>query len=187
MRIHKVAMLTAAALLMAGATSVSAMSTCVKDARQALQDCRQSCQDTFTAAKLTCQNVDPTCGEACLQGRGTCLAGVAQILATGQLPGGGSLANCTGGTAACDAALQQDRQGCWAQYCASGQTCSSCAQTTDPTSCYECVDPFQVTAFSCRDTCRDSFRQDATVKFAKGQCKSTFQSCIKACPPLPPS
>jgi len=183
MRILTAAVLAGAAMLAAG--PASAVNQCVRDARQAVKDCRQSCQEDFTAAKLTCRNIAPACGEACLQGRRACEQGVEQILQTGLLPGGNTLANCAGGTDSCDAALQQARQACWAQYCASGQTCTSCAQTTDKGSCWECIDPAQVTAFSCRDACRDSFRLDATVQAMKALCKSGFKSCVTGCPPPP--
>lgn len=184
MRPLNAAVLAGAALLVASAAS--ATNTCVQSARQTYKDCKQSCQDDFTAAQLTCRNIEPGCGEACLEGRSTCTTGVEQILDTGQLPGGTtSLANCADGLNGCDAALQQARQACWAQYCASGQTCTSCAQTTDQVSCWECIDPAQLTAFSCRDACRDSFRLDLTVQAMKKLCKSTFQACIKQCPPPP--
>lgn len=183
MRVLKVAVLAAAAMFVAG--SAGAVNQCVTDARNAYKDCRQSCQDDFTAAKLTCRNIAPACGEACLQGRRTCTQGVQQILKTGQLPGGNTLANCASGTDGCDAALLQARQACWAQFCATGQTCTSCAQTTDQVSCWECIDPAQLTAFSCRDTCRDSFRLDPTVQAMKDLCKSSFKSCVTQCPPPP--
>src|SRR5262249_46469029 len=141
-----------------------------------------------TQQKLICRNVSPECGLACLAGRHTCRDNVATILATGQLPSGGTLDNCSTGTDACDAALQQGRQGCRAQYCAQNQTCTSCGDPniTDHNACYECVDPFQLTAFSCRDACRDSFRQNAEVKAAKQNCHAVFQSCISTCPPAMP-
>jgi hypothetical protein len=184
MRPLNAAVLAGAALLVASAAS--ATNTCVQSARQTYNDCKQSCQDDFTAAQLTCRNIEPACGEACLEGLSTCTASVEQILDTGQLPGGTtSLANCADGLNGCDAALQQARQACWAQYCASGQTCTSCAQTTDQVSCWDCIDPAQLTAFSCRDACRDSFRLDLTVQAMKNLCKSTFNACKKQCPPPP--
>jgi len=181
MRMLKIAVLAGVVMCVAG--SAGAINQCVNDARQAYKDCRQSCQDDFTAARLTCRNIAPACGEACLQGRQTCVAGVEQILQTGQLPGGNTLENCASGTNGCDAALLQARQACWAQFCAPGQTCTSCAQTTDKASCWECIDPAQLTAFSCRDTCGDSFRLDSTVQAMQALCKNSFKSCVQQCPP----
>ena len=173
------------AMLFAASSAARAASPCVKDARGAYKSCKQSCRDDYIAARLVCRGTDPVCGTACVEGRHTCAAGVESILDSGQLPDGSTLTNCSGGTNACDAALLQARQTCWAQYCDSGQTCTSCAQTTDPNACYECVDPAQATAFDCRDTCRDSFRQNDTVKAMKTLCKATFKSCIDQCPPAP--
>jgi hypothetical protein len=99
-----------------------------------------------------------------------------------------TLNNCPTGTNGCNAALQQARETCWAQNCAPGQTCSSCSDSniTSMSACLECIDPAQLTAFSCRDTCRDSFRLNGVVQSEKALCKSTFRSCIKACPVLTP-
>ena len=187
MRTHRLALLFASATLFVAVNTIRADEACKHEAKQAYHECKQLCHDDFVAAKLICRNVDPECGSACVGARHTCAQDVEDILATGQLPDG-MLANCPGGTNACDAALLQARQACWAQYCASGQTCTSCKDTTDAPSCYECIDPAQLTAFSCRDTCRDSFRQDATVQAMKGLCKSTFKTCIGLCPPaIPPA
>jgi len=181
----------ATALLMA--TGAGAVNQCKMDAQNAFQDCKDACREQFVAAKLTCKNVDPECGSACLSGRHACRAAVDNILSTGQLPPPPSptppatLTDCSGGTNACDAALLLGRQGCWLQYCAQNQTCNSCgdANITDHNACYECVDPFQVIAFSCRDTCRDSFRQNSIVKQDKALCQTSFKSCIAQCPPPP--
>lgn len=164
---------------------VHAANPCVKDAHGVYKECKQSCRDDYVSARLVCRGVDPVCGTACVSARHACAAQVKQILETGQLPDGSTLANCSGGTDACDAALLQAKQACWAQYCSSGQTCTSCGQTADPTTCYECVDPAQATAFACRDACRDSFRQNDTVKAMKSLCKTTFRSCVAQCPPAP--
>lgn len=185
------------AVLLAGVTvcgaggGAYAMSACKMDAQQAFQDCKQSCRDDFTAAKLVCRNIDPVCGSACVDANRTCRQNVETILDTGQVPTNppSTLTNCSGGTEACDAALQQARQACWAQFCAMGQTCTSCSDPniTDQNGCFECVDAAQLTAFTCRDTCRDSFRTNTTVQAMKSLCKTTLNSCIHACPTLGPA
>jgi hypothetical protein len=46
-----------------------------------------------------------------------------------------------------------------------------------------CVDPAQVTAFICRDACRDSFRTNPIVIADEANCRSIFQACVHACLP----
>lgn len=157
-------------------------SPCLSNARGDYLTCATRCRDAYIAARLTCRNVRPACGGACLAGRQACLDQVDTILATGELPGGSTLANCSSGTDACKAAFRTARQQCIAASCASGQTCTAC-QPSDQT-CTDCVDQAQVTDFLCRDACRDSWRTNATVLSMQASCRSGFQSCIAACPPL---
>jgi hypothetical protein len=145
-------------------------STCLLQAKDAFLGCKAQCKSDFVDARFLCKNIDPACGAACLAGRVTCFQGVDQILQTGQLPGGGTLANCSGGTNACDAAFAQAKQAC-------GAPCNG------NTTCMECVDNAQVQDFECTDTCRDSWLLDPTVKAMRVQCRSTFKSCVTACPP----
>src|SRR5262245_42366073 len=123
-----------ALLLGGGASTARADAACFHDARANLASCVSQCRSDFVAAKLTCRNVDPTCGAACLAGRGQCRDDVNDILQTGQLPGGGTLASCSGGTDQCKATLQAAKQAC-------GAPC----QAAD-TQCDECVDAAQVAA-----------------------------------------
>src|SRR5215470_14075492 len=80
------------------------------ECRQAARDeffaCKADCKEEYRSAKLTCRNVDPACGLPCMAGRQACLDAVDAILATGQLPGGGTLAaDCMTGTDGCMQAL----------------------------------------------------------------------------------
>ncbi|HLY37970.1 MAG TPA: hypothetical protein VKU61_08040 [Candidatus Binatia bacterium] len=162
-----------AALLAGDASSARADAACFHDARANFASCVSQCRSDFVAAKLTCRNVDPACGAACLAGRAQCRDNVDEILQTGQVPGGGTLANCSGGTDQCKATLQAAKQAC-------GAPC----QASD-TQCNECVDNAQVAAFECRDACRDSWRTNPTVIAMLASCQSAFRACIANCPPAP--
>jgi hypothetical protein len=156
--------------------------SCLSNARADYFTCATRCRDDYIAARLACRNVRPACGEACLAGRQACLDQVDAILATGDLPDGSALANCSGGTDACKATFRAARQQCIAASCPSGQTCTAC-QPSDQT-CTDCVDQAQVTDFLCRDACRDSWQTNATVMSMQEGCPGGFRSCVAACPPL---
>jgi hypothetical protein len=162
------------------ATRVDA-GVCKDNAVAAYLDCKGQCKSDFVDAKLTCRNVQPACGEACLAGRQQCFDNVEVILDTGQVPGGGTLDNCSGGTDACKAAFLDTAANTCGATCTQGAH-PSCTCNGDQT-CQDCVDQAQVTDFLCRDGCRDSFRTNAVVIAMKANCRSTFQACIHACPP----
>jgi hypothetical protein len=144
--------------------------------RQAIDDmraCKLECKEEFKAAKLTCKGIDPACGLGCLAGRQACRDTADAILDSGQLPGGGTLADCATGTDGCRAALDAAKAACGAP-CSSGDGV-----------CDACVDAAQVTSFVCRDTCREAWRAEALVTALRQSCKDTFQACTGACPPAP--
>ena len=173
MRVFQRVLVLSTAILLAGSELSAAWAdvACVQDARGNYRSCVTQCKSDFVASRLTCRNVDPVCGAACLAGRQTCLDNVQTILQTGQLPDASTLANCTGGTNQCKATLQTAKQACGAPCQASN------------TQCTECVDNAQVVAFECRDTCRDSWRTNPTVIAMLQTCQSSFRACIKLCPP----
>ncbi len=158
-------------LLADSAVRAHADATCVQRARTDMVACVAQCRDDFRSARFTCRGIDPTCGKACLAGRQACVDDVADILTTGQLPGGGTLANCAGGTDQCRSDLRAARTAC-------GAPCNA-----NPT-CDACVDAAQVTAFVCRDTCRESWRRDATVHGLLEACRVSFRACVAQCPRL---
>jgi len=169
-------MVVATTLLAGGGRADAGMDrTCLKNARQDHKDCIAQCQDDYRSARLVCRNIDPACGKACLAGRQACRDNADQILSTGVLPDGSSLANCAGGTDACKATLQQAKQAC-------GAPC----QPTDLT-CKECVDQAQIADFTCRDTCRDSWRTNATVIALLQACRDGFKQCVGQCPSATPA
>ena len=171
-RITQIAFHVTAAVVAGIAVAAAARAdlACKLQAKDDYVACKQACKDDYRAAKLTCRNIDPACGTACLAGRQVCRDGYESILATGQLPGGGTLDNCAAGTDGCRAQLEIDKTGC-------GAPCNG-----DPT-CDACVDAAQVTSFVCRDTCRESWRANAVVVALKDACTTTFQACIGACGP----
>ncbi len=162
-----------AAMVLAGSgwSSARGDATCLLNAKATFRGCVSQCKSDFVAARLTCRNVQPACGEACLAGRQACLDNIEAILQTGQVPGGGTLTNCSGGTDQCTANFQTAKQAC-------GAPC----QPSD-TACMECVDNAQVVNFECRDTCRTSWRTNPIVVSMLQSCQSSFKACIQKCPP----
>jgi len=161
MRHYRSWVLLAAALVLGWTARASADASCIQQA-------------DYHDSKFACRGVEPSCGTACLAGRQVCQDGVEAILDTGQLPAGGTLADCATGTDGCKATLQADKQTCPGWPC----------QLSDQ-ACNDCVDGKQVTAFICRDTCRDSWRADPTVISLAQNCKDVFKACVQACPKLP--
>ena len=205
MRIIGAMVVGACAILLMGAGTARADAACRQNAKQTYLACKSQCKSDYLDARFTCGNVQPGCGEACLAGRQQCFDNVDLIRDTGVVAGHCSvssqtqchldgdcpsgetcvvdvpLADCTGGTDACEAAfIASVTSTC-------GATCSQDAHPTcgchgDPT-CMGCVDPFQVTRFICRDGCGDSFRTNTTVQTLTASCRSTFKACVQACPP----
>ncbi len=161
----------AVAMALAGSGVAWADATCFQNAKANFQSCLSQCKSEFVADRLTCRNVQPACGEACLAGRQACVDNVDQILETGQLPDGSTLANCAGGTDQCKANFQ-----------AAKQTCGAPCQPTDA-QCTGCVDNALVVEFECRDTCRDSWRTNPTAIAMLQSCQRAFKACIAQCPP----
>ena len=145
---------------------------CKQQAKDDYVSCKQECKDDYRGDKLTCRNIDPACGSPCLVARQACRYEYEDVLATGQLPGGGTLAGCAAGTDGCRAQLALDKAAC-------GAPCNG------NTTCDACVDAAQVTSFVCRDTCRESWHADPAVAQLRTTCKDTFQACLAACPPAP--
>lgn len=173
MRVSRGVLVVSAAMVLAGSglSNARADATCVQNAKATYRACASQCKADFVDARLTCRNVQPACGVACLAGRQACFDNADNILQTGQLPDGSTLANCSGGTDQCKASLQAAKQAC-------GAPC----QPTD-TACKECVDNAQIVDFECRDGCRDSWRTNPTVIAMEQSCRDTFKACVQACPP----
>jgi len=162
-------LLLAVGIVLSFARTAQADPACLLEAKATALTCIAQCRDDLRSARFACRGVDAACGKACLAGRQVCTDGAEDILATGQVPGGGVLANCAGGTDGCKAALQAAKAIC-------GAPCNGNAV------CDACVDAAQVTAFVCRDGCRESWRGDATVKSLLASCRTSFRACVAACP-----
>lgn len=193
------------ALLLVGASIARADLACRQTAKENYLACKSQCKSDFLDARFTCGNVQPACGEACLAGRQQCFDNVDLVLETGVVSGhcsmtsgdqchldgdcptgetcvaDSTLANCPGGTDACQAAF----------LATATNTCgATCSQDAHPAcvcngnqTCSDCIDQAQVTRFLCRDACGDSFRTNSTVLTLKASCRSTFKACVQACPP----
>ena len=162
-------LLIAAGVVVGFARAAHGDPACILEAKATALACIAQCRDDLRSARFACRGVDASCGRACLAGRQVCTDAAEDILQTGQVPGGGVLANCSGGTAGCRAALQAAKAIC-------GAPCNGNAV------CDACVDAAQVTAFVCRDGCRESWRTDPTVKSLLASCRTTFRACVAACP-----
>jgi len=164
----------AMAALVAGARSANAQtptSTCVAQAKADYVACRTQCKQDFVDARFSCRNVDPQCGEACRAGREACVENVDNILESGKLPDGSDLADCTGGTDACRANFKAAKTACNAPCAPNDAECNGC------------VDNAQLTNFTCRDNCRDSWRANPTVIALRQSCRASFKACVQQCPP----
>src|SRR5215510_280042 len=158
MQIARLSLVLASVLLLGSVGRAHADALCIASAKADYLACKAQCKDDFQSAKFACRGVQPDCGKACLAGRDGCFDDVNAILDTGVLPsGGGNLDNCVGGTDKCKADLKTAKTGC-------GAPCNG------NTVCDGCVDAAQVVAFVCRDTCRESWRANTTVKALASTC-----------------
>src|SRR5262249_58503343 len=78
-------------------TGRAQLSTCQQQAKSDYLACKNQCKSDFIDARFACKNINPQCGMACLDGRDASLERVSALLKTGQLPGGVTLADCSGG------------------------------------------------------------------------------------------
>jgi hypothetical protein len=159
MRRFWIALGMAAAFGLGGGGTVVAQDTtqCLTDAVDARKACKAECKDDFQTAVFNCKNVNPECGKACLEGRARCMQPFVQVLE-----------DCLDG---CRAQLEGDKADCQTR-CSGDQAC------LDP-----CIDAAQVTAFICRDNCRESFRANESAQEGIKNCRAAFRACVHACPP----
>jgi hypothetical protein len=171
MRSIRASVLAGIGLGLIAAGAAGADNTCTQQARGTFRSCAAQCRDDLRTARFACRGVDPVCGKACLAGRQVCTDPIEEVLETGQLPQSGTLEGCATGTRGCKADLEAARTAC-------GPPCHGDA------TCDACVDGAQVTAFVCRDGCRESWRRNATVRAMREGCRTTFRACVAACPKL---
>jgi hypothetical protein len=157
---HLTAVLILGVAWMVSAPAVHA-GQCLRDAKSDFLDCKNSCKTDLLDAKAGCANVTPGCYLACRDGKLSCVNDVEQ-----------SLNDCI---AVCNAPLDAGRDTC--------KTMCNCASACGFNSCYvQCLDPYQSTAFGCRDSCRDNFKMDANAQTALAACKTGFKACLGGCP-----
>jgi len=139
---------------------------CILQAKDDFRGCRADCLDNYRDDKFRCRNVDPACGNACLAGRERCLEPFLQVLT-----------NCLDG---CRDTLKGHKTDCASMcQCGTPQECRDQGNT-----CYQdCLDPFQIEAFVCRDNCRESFHNDQQLQDNIHNCRASFRACVHACPP----
>jgi len=141
------------ALFLAGASAAMASETnpqCSRDATTQAQLCKAGCRDDFLTAKDMCRNINHDCADLCRASREDCVSGPLDSLET-----------CVDD---CDASLESAKEICRQQF------------APDTPERDQCIDDAQVTAFQCRDACREG------VIKALRQCRVTFRVCIQACP-----
>lgn len=141
-----------AILIGATAWGITPNPQCVLDAKSAKQLCTQTCQDNFRMAKDDCRNVDHDCADTCRGVRDTCLAPIYAVLQS-----------CLD---VCNTTLDSAKTDCRALY----------AKGSDDRN--HCIDAAQITAFMCRDTCRENLDRAALR-----ECRKAFHQCMVACPP----
>lgn len=165
--------LAAVACLCLAGSSALGDAQCKQAARDEFGACKADCKEDYRSAKFICRNIDPACGLACRAGRQECMDVVDAALTTGQVPGGGTLADCDTGTDGCRQALDAAKAACGAPCAPGNQVCDSC------------VDAAQITSFVCRDVCRESWRANPIVDATKTGCRDSFRACTDVCPPAP--
>jgi hypothetical protein len=123
--------------------------TCVSQARTQKKTCLSSCKDSYQQARDLCYHVDPSCVSGCRSDQATCAG-----------PFLDTLQPCVDN---CQSQLRTAKP--------------ACPPAGDPTRS-DCIDAAQLTAFNCRDACRD----DPTVSSGLQSCRQAFHSCVKGCP-----
>ncbi len=141
-------------LMLIAASSVGAFTIsprCIWDATAEFALCVSTCRDAFRVDRDVCHNVNHDCAETCREDFEDCVA-------TPLMDLGGCRVNC-------DAHLKIAKDTCHSSYQPGTKELDTC------------IDAAQLSAFSCRDECRE------TAAPALLQCRRDFRSCIKACPP----
>jgi len=103
------------------------------------------------AAKDECRNIPHACAEACRTVRDNCVDDAMDELEICLSP--------------CTTELSKARIDCRSLY------------SGNETALDHCIDIAQLTAFACRDECRESIRVASALK----QCGKAFRTCLKGC------
>ena len=126
-------------------------SQCIQDAIATRVECKALCQENFQMDKDECWDVPHECAETCRSARETCVDEALDDLDVCLIP--------------CSDTLAAAKEDCRGLYPLGSQDLD------------RCIDAAQLTAFICRDDCRESIHLAAELK----SCRKTFRVCIKAC------
>ena len=144
-----------------GARAQTSTAECRLQAKSDYVACKADCKEAFQAAKDACRNCNHDFAEGCRASRAIC-----------EDPFQETLENCLD---VCRGTLQGDKADCQTAH----DQCVANGGTTCDADLDTCVDAAQVKAFVCRDTCRE----DQTVRDGIKACRATFRLCMRSCPP----
>jgi hypothetical protein len=153
--------LTLLGLVAQGARAQTTTAECRLQAKGDYVACKADCKEAFQAAKDACRNCDHSFAEGCRTSRALCEAPFDDILDA-----------CID---LCKTTLQGDKVDCQTAH----DDCVTNGGTTCDADLDTCVDAAQVKAFVCRDTCREN----QTVRDGINACRETFRGCMRSCPP----
>ena len=158
-----------AALLIIGAVWLTAtaaradVKSCLATAKATFSGCKTGCKNAFLDDRANCKGITPGCLSDCIDQRTTCLDNA-----------DATLNSCL---ASCQPTIDTGKATCRdAQHCNCGGPSNPCGFNQ----CYiDCLDPYEQVAFSCRDSCRNTFQLGGGPA-AEAACRSAFKDCIAA-------
>ena len=139
---------------------------CKDDVKAEFRSCKSDCKTEYRTDKDLCRNVDPVCGTACRAIRAACIEPFEEAVDACKDVCRGTLA---------DAKVV-------------------CKLIEDAEARDLCIDAAQITAFICKDDCREDTTVDDPntpevdpIPWREGlkACRQISRACIKACPPPP--
>jgi hypothetical protein len=126
-------------------------SQCIQDAKTTLLECKAFCQENFQVDKDECRRIPHECAETCRSSRETCVDEALNDLDACLSP--------------CNNTFVDAKADCRLLY------------TPGSKDLDRCIDGGQLTAFICRDECRESIHLAVALK----SCGNGFRVCIKGC------
>lgn len=124
---------------------------CIQDAKTTFLECKTLCQENFQVDKDECWNIPHECAEICRSSRETCVDEALNDLDACLTP--------------CNNTFVDAKADCRLLYAPGSIDLD------------RCIDAAQLTAFICRDECRESIHLAVALK----SCGRAFRVCIKGC------
>lgn len=124
---------------------------CIQEAQTILLECKTFCQENFQVDKDECRNIPHECAETCRSSRETCVDEALNDLDACLSP--------------CNNTFVETKADCRLLYAPGSKDLD------------RCIDAAQLTAFICRDECRESIQLADALK----SCGKAFRVCIKGC------